>query len=91
VLAISVSATLTVRVQPANGQAAEDTLRAYAVNIRRTPMQSWGLGHGVYVGKGNFLTAAHVAGHTRFTHPKVTVSGKEFPTRVVKQWSARDY
>jgi hypothetical protein len=84
-LAILVAVTLTVRVQSASAQAAEDTLRAYAVNIHQTPMQSWGPGYGIYVGKGNFLTAAHVAGRTWFTHPKVTVSGKEFPTRVVKQ------
>jgi hypothetical protein len=85
VLAISVSATLAVRLQSASAQSAEDTLRAYAVNIHQTPMQSWGPGYGIYVGKGNFLTAAHVAGRTWLTHPKVTISGKEFPTTVVKQ------
>lgn len=62
-----------------------DTLLAYAVNIHQTPIQTWGPGYGIYLGKGNFLTAAHVAGRTWFTRPKVTIAGQEYPTRVVKE------
>ena len=47
-------------------------------------MQSWGPGYGIYLGKGLFITAAHVAGHTWITRPKVTIAGEEFPTQVVK-------
>jgi hypothetical protein len=47
-------------------------------------MQSWGPGYGIYLGKGLFVTAAHVAGHTWLTRPKVAIAGKEFPTNVVK-------
>nr|WP_244645840.1 trypsin-like peptidase domain-containing protein [Bradyrhizobium campsiandrae] len=69
----------------ATAQTAEDTLLAYAVNIHQTPMQTWGPGYGIYLGKGYFLTAAHVAGRTWVTRPKVAISGEEFPTRVVKE------
>src|SRR5712664_3273578 len=62
----------------------DDSLLIYAVNIHRTPMQSWGPGYGIYLGKGLFITAAHVAGHTWFTRPKVAIAGVEFPTNVVK-------
>jgi len=47
-------------------------------------MQSWGPGYGIYLGKGLFITAAHVAGHTWFTRPKVAIAGTEYPTKVVK-------
>lgn len=69
----------------ASAQTPEDTLLAFAVNIHQTPMQTWGPGYGIYLGKGYFLTAAHVAGRTWFTRPKVTIAGKEYPTRVVKE------
>jgi Trypsin-like peptidase domain len=63
---------------------ADESLRIYAVNIHRTPMQTWGPGYGIYLGKGLFITAAHVAGHTWLTRPKVSIAGQEFPTNVVK-------
>ena len=69
---------------------AEDAGRSfliYAVNIHQTPMQSWGPGYGIYLGKGLFITAAHVAGHTWWTRPKVAIHGKEYPTTVVKAGS----
>lgn len=66
-------------------QALEDSLLAYAVNIHQTPMQTWGPGYGIYLGKGYFLTAAHVAGRTWLTRPKVTIADREYPTRVVKE------
>jgi hypothetical protein len=62
----------------------DDSLLIYAVNIHQTPMQTWGPGYGIYLGKGLFVTAAHVAGHTWFTRPKVAINGQEFPTSVVK-------
>jgi hypothetical protein len=65
----------------------EDSLRIYAVNIHQTPMQIWGPGYGIYLGKGLFITAAHVAGRTWWTRPKVAFLGKEYPTRVVKEGS----
>ena len=62
----------------------DDSLLVYAVNIHQTPMQTWGPGYGIYLGKGLFITAAHVAGHTWLTRPKVSIGGQEFPTSVVK-------
>lgn len=70
---------------PAGDRGAEATLVAFAVNIHQTPMQTWGPGYGIYLGRGYFLTAAHVAGRTWFTRPKVSISGQEFPTRIVKE------
>src|SRR5947209_7802123 len=65
-------------------ESADDSLLVYAVNIHRTPMQSWGPGYGIYLGNGLFVTAAHVAGHTWLTKPKVSIAGTEYPTKVVK-------
>jgi hypothetical protein len=65
----------------------DDSLLIYAVNVHQTPMQSWGPGYGIYLGKGLFITAAHVAGRTWLTRPKVTILGQEYPTRVVKEGS----
>jgi hypothetical protein len=71
-------------VSLAFAESTDDSLLVYAVNIHRTPMQSWGPGYGIYLGKGLFITAAHVAGHTWFTRPKVAIAGTEYPTKVVK-------
>lgn len=73
--------------QPAYAQGADDTLLPYAVSIHQTPMQSWGPGAGIYLGKGLFITAAHVAGRTWLTRPKIAIAGSEYPTRVVKEGS----
>jgi hypothetical protein len=85
---IHIAACMAVQVATigvATAQTLEDTLRAYAVNIHQTPMQTWGPGYGIYLGKGYFLTAAHVAGRTWLTRPKVTIADREYPTRVVKE------
>src|SRR4051794_29452658 len=65
---------------------ADDSLRAYAINVHRTPLQSWP-GSGVFLGTGMFITAAHVAGRGWLTRPKVVIAGQEYPTRVVKEGS----
>jgi hypothetical protein len=65
-------------------ESTDASLLVYAVNIHQTPMQSWGPGYGIYLGKGLFITAAHVAGRTWLTRPKVAIAGQEFPTSVVK-------
>jgi hypothetical protein len=69
-----------------SAQNADDSLLAYAVNIHRTPEQSWP-GYGIYLGKGLFITAAHVVGRAWMTRPKVVVAGQEYPTQVVKEGS----
>ena len=65
----------------------DDSLLVYAVNVHQTPMQSWGPGYGIYLGKGLFVTAAHVAGRTWLTRPKIAIAGQEYPTRVIKEGS----
>jgi hypothetical protein len=68
------------------GNVMDDSLLAYAVNIHRTPVQDWP-GYGIYLGRGFFLTAAHVIGRSWMTRPKVVVAGQDYPTRVVKEGS----
>jgi len=65
---------------------ADNSLLAFAVNIHRTPEQSWP-GYGIYLGKGLFITAAHVVGRAWMTSPKVVIAGREYPTQVVKEGS----
>jgi S1-C subfamily serine protease len=72
---------------PSRADGPDDTLLAYAVHIHRTPMQSWGPGFGIYLGKGLFITAAHVVGRAWMTRPKVVIAGQEYPTSVVREGS----
>ena len=72
---------------PALGDNADESLLAYAVNVHRTPMQTWGPGYGIYLGKGLFITAAHVVGRAWLTRPKVVIAGQEYPTQVIKEGS----
>jgi len=65
----------------------DDSLLAYAIHIHHTPMQSWGPGAGIYLGRGVFVTAAHVAGRSWLTRPKVVISGTEYATRTIKEGS----
>jgi trypsin-like peptidase len=75
---------LVILGSPLRAESTDDSLLVYAVNIHQTPMQSWGPGYGIYLGRGLFITAAHVAGRTWFTRPKVAIAGTEYPTTVVK-------
>ena len=65
----------------------DDSLIPFAVNVHRTPMQTWGPGYGIYLGRGLFITAAHVVGRSWWTRPKIAIAGQEYPTRVVKEGS----
>jgi hypothetical protein len=75
---------LTALGLPIRAENTDDSLLVYAVNIHQTPKQSWGPGYGIYLGKGLFITAAHVAGRTWLTRPRVVIEGDAFPTNVVK-------
>lgn len=83
VLSVATSAVLFCS---ARAQDNTESLRAYAVNIHRTPLQPWP-GYGIYLGHSFFITAAHVAGRGWLTHPKVVIAGQEYPTQVVKEGS----
>ena len=73
--------------KPSLAENADASLLAYAIHVHRTPMQTWGPGYGIYLGKGMFITAAHVAGRAWLTRPKIVITGQEYPTRVLKEGS----
>ena len=79
-------ALLAFLPSPSSAENADNSLLAYAVNVHRTPIQTWP-GYGIYLGKGLFITAAHVVGRAWLTRPKVVIAGQEYPTRVVKEGS----
>jgi hypothetical protein len=66
---------------PSHAEEHDESLLVYAVNIQ---MRSW-TGLGIYLGKGVFITAAHVVGHGWISKPKVLISGRAYPTSVVKE------
>ena len=70
-------------LHPSYADQQDETFFAYAVNI---DMPSW-RGNGIYIGKGLFLTAAHVVGRGWLTRPKIVIGGQKYPTRVVKEGS----
>src|SRR5207249_12047026 len=62
----------------------DDSLLEYAASLRLSNRtQSWS-GHAIYLGKGLFITAAHVVGRAWLNNPKVATAGREYPTTVVK-------
>lgn len=77
---------LILSATPSCAQNADNSLLPYAVNVHRTPVQPWS-GYGIYLGKGLFITAAHVVGRAWMTKPKVVIAGQDYPTRVVKEGS----
>jgi hypothetical protein len=79
--------TSILLARPALAENADATLLAYAIHVHRTPMQTWGPGFGIYLGKGMFITAAHVVGRAWLTRPKIVIRGQEYPTRVLKEGS----
>jgi hypothetical protein len=74
---------------PCSAEPPDEALLAYAVNVHRTPVLFWGAGsgYGIYLGRGVFITAAHVAGRSWLTRPKIAIRGKEYPTRTIKEGS----
>lgn len=77
---------MQLMVSPSWADGIDDSLLAYAVNVHRTPIQTWP-GYGIYLGKGLFITAAHVVGRAWLTRPKVVIAGREYPTQVIKEGS----
>ena len=63
--------------------------QSVAVNVRRTPVQTWP-GYGIYLYDGLVITAAHVSGQGIFTRPKVVFEGQELTTTVLKAGSFPD-
>jgi hypothetical protein len=71
-------------LRPSYADQQGETFLVYAVNI---DMRAW-RGNGIYIGKGLFLTAAHVVGRSWFTRPKIVIGDQTYPTRVVKEGSS---
>ena len=71
-------------IQPSCADQEDETFLVYAVNIE---MPTW-RGNGIYLGKGLFLTAAHVVGRGWLTRPKIVIAGQRYPTRVIKEGSS---
>jgi hypothetical protein len=71
-------------LQPSGAEQQDETLLVYAVKI---DMPTW-RGDGIYLGRGFFLTAAHVVGRGWVTRPKIVIGGEQYPTRVVKEGSS---
>jgi hypothetical protein len=74
---------LTAMVMPAGADAdgTDASLLPYAVDVLDTPL-SLPL-HGVYLGKGLILTAAHVVHPTR--SPWIRIAGEVLPSRAIKR------
>jgi hypothetical protein len=87
IIVFSVSLFLGFQYRPLAAEGSDDTLLAYAVTIQLSTLKQTWSGYGVYLGKGLFITAAHVAGRTWLTRPKVVIAGQEYPTSVVKEGS----
>jgi hypothetical protein len=68
---------------PSHADEQDEGFLVYAVNIE---MPSW-RGNGIYIGKGLFLTAAHVVGRGWLTRPKIVIGSQQYPTTVVKEGS----
>jgi hypothetical protein len=66
---------------PSYADPQDEAFLVYAVSI---DMPSW-RGNGIYIGKGLFLTAAHVVGRSWLTRPKIVIGGRTYPTRTVKE------
>jgi hypothetical protein len=62
----------------------DDSLRMYAVSILHHPRETW-TGHGVYLGNGLVITAAHVVGLPLLTRPSVLIAGMDLPAKVLKE------
>ena len=82
-LLLAAAFLFAILLQPSNADEQDEGFLVYAVNIE---MPSW-RGNGIYVGKGLFLTAAHVVGRGWLTRPKIVIGGQPYPTRVVKEGS----
>lgn len=70
---------------PSSAEQADDAFLVYAVNI---DLPSW-RATGIYLGKGLFVTAAHVIGRGWLTRPKIVVGGQQYPTSVIKEGSSK--
>jgi Trypsin-like peptidase domain len=67
---------------PAFAQDPDQSLRIYAVEVVRVPVEGW-IGHGVYLGNGLVLTAAHVIGSFLHTN-EIKIAGQKLSPNILK-------
>jgi hypothetical protein len=84
-------ATAPLQAQsPDDSLSLDDSLRIYAVNVvHNRPLKEPFIGHGIYLGKGVVITAAHVLGRwpSFISNPQVMIAGQELPAKVIKNGS----
>jgi hypothetical protein len=75
--------------EPVHAQSSEDDLKVYAVSITNVvPFKRPFSGFGIYLGRGAFITAAHVVGRwSIFSDPRIEIAGQEIPAKVMKKGS----
>jgi hypothetical protein len=64
----------------------DDSLQIYAANVvHAAPFKSPFIGHGIYLGSGKIITAAHVIGRwPLFKNLRVLIAGQDLPAEVIK-------
>jgi Trypsin-like peptidase domain len=83
---LAAAALLPLGFAHAQTDAADDSLRLYAVNIVQDPPQPWP-GYGIYLGKGLVITAQHVVGSAVRTKPSVRIAGMDLPAHTIREGS----
>src|SRR5450432_943958 len=76
-------------LKPVRAQNTDDNLKVYAVSVMDVvPFQRHVSGFGIYIGKGAFITAAHVVGYwSIFANPRLLIAGQEMAAKVIKKGS----
>ena len=83
--------SLPVHAQvPERSPSSGDSLLIYAIGlVHSRPLQEPAMGHGMYLGNGALITAAHVMGRwpAFIANPRVIVAGRELPAKIIKKGS----
>jgi len=74
---------------PPGAENSDDSFRIYAVHVVHTrPFKDPYIGHGIYLGSGKIITAAHVIGRwSALTNLRVLIAGQDLPAKVIKKGS----
>jgi len=83
--------SLPVHAQvPERSPSSGDSLLIYAIGlVHSRPLQEPATGHGMYLGHGALITAAHVMGRwpAFIANPRVIIAGRELPAKIIKKGS----
>jgi len=86
---VALAILATSIAEPVHAQSSDDNLKIYAVSIKNAvPFKMPFSGFGIYLGRGAFITAAHVVGHwSVFSAPRIIIAGQELLAKVVTKGS----